>query len=92
VLTTAVAFRNGEGFFPNFFRVLGEPATTAEIMFLEPLPLATEGRRRMAETSRTRIIQALGFVDSKRAGAAAAAPAEPATDDLDAPGDGNGRD
>lgn len=58
----AVAFRAKEAFFPNFLRLLGEPATTAEVHFLEPVPLATEGgRKRMAEASRRAIILALGF-------------------------------
>lgn len=58
----AVAFRAKEAFFPNFLRLLGEPATTAEVHFLDPVPLATEGgRKRMAEASRRAIILALGF-------------------------------
>jgi 1-acyl-sn-glycerol-3-phosphate acyltransferase len=58
----AVAFRGKEAFFPNFLRLLGEPATTAEVHFLDPVPLATEGgRKRMAEASRRAIILALGF-------------------------------
>jgi 1-acyl-sn-glycerol-3-phosphate acyltransferase len=58
----AVAFRGKEAFFPNFLRLLGEPATTAEVHFLEPIPLATEGgRKRMAEAARRAIILALAF-------------------------------
>lgn len=58
----AIAFRGKEAFFPNFLRLLGEPATTAEVHFLEPVPLATEGgRKRMAEAARRAIIVALAF-------------------------------
>ena len=79
VLDTAVAFRPRERFLPNFLRVLGEPATTCEIMFLEPVHAGTDGRRRMAETARSRIVAALGVSDRRRPGAVA----EPQTDDLD---------
>lgn len=58
----AVAFRTREAFFPNFLRLLGEPVTLAEVHFLDPVPLASEGgRKRMAEASRRAIILALGF-------------------------------
>lgn len=81
--TCAVAFRDGEKFFPNFFRLLGEPRTDAEVMFLDAVAIGDGGRRRMAETARTRIIDALGFSDRRRAPAAPAPDAEPDTDDLD---------
>lgn len=62
VAAKTVAFRAREGFFPNFLRLLGEPATTAEVHFLAPVPLANEGgRKRMAEAARRAIIGALGF-------------------------------
>ena len=55
-----VAFRPGEGFLSNFLRLLGEPARAAEICFLEPIPAgSTEGRRRIAELSRERIVAAM---------------------------------
>ena len=58
---TVVAFRAGESFLGNFLRLLGEPARVAEICFLEPIaPGSTEGRRRMAELSRERIVAAMG--------------------------------
>jgi 1-acyl-sn-glycerol-3-phosphate acyltransferase len=78
--TTAVGFRPGENFLQNFLRVLGEPATTAEVMFLEPVPPTADGRRRMAELSRVRIVAALGVEDRRRPPPVAA---EPSTDDLD---------
>lgn len=83
--TTAVAFRDREKFFPNFFRLLGEPRTDAQVMFLEPIVPSGEGRRRMAETSRARIVAALGLSDARRAPASATTPSgeEPETDDLD---------
>jgi len=57
---TQVAFRPGEGFFPNFLRLLGEPARTAEVCFLAPiLPGAADGRRRIAEQARERIVAAM---------------------------------
>ena len=57
----AVAFRGKEAFFANVLRLLGEPATTAEVHFLEPIALDTAGRKRMAEGARRAIIIALGF-------------------------------
>ncbi len=78
-VTTDVAFRPGEGFFGNFFRVLGAPRTRAEVIFLEPVPVNGDGRRRMADTARARIVAALGVPDRRRA----RDNGEPATDDLD---------
>lgn len=78
VLTTAPAFAEGEHFVGNFLRLLGEPPTIAEVHFLEPVALAPEGRRRMADTARARIMTALGFADARRDGAAAES-----SDDLD---------
>jgi 1-acyl-sn-glycerol-3-phosphate acyltransferase len=57
---TSVAFLHGESFFANFVRVLGEPSMRAEVHFLEALPPHNEGRRRLAESARERIVQALG--------------------------------
>ena len=55
-----VAFRPGEHFVGNFLRLLGEPARNAEICFLEPIPAGSaEGRRRIAELSRERIVAAM---------------------------------
>lgn len=54
-----VAFGPGENFLQNFLRLLGEPARTAEVHFLEPLLATEEGRRYMAETCRERIVQAM---------------------------------
>lgn len=56
---TIVAFGEGENFLQNFWRVLGEPARMAEVYFLEPLPPSAEGRRKLAETSRERILAAM---------------------------------
>ncbi|MGV8959737.1 MAG: lysophospholipid acyltransferase family protein [Stenotrophomonas sp.] len=54
---TVVAFGPGESFFDNFLRLLGEPARRAEVHFLEPIAASDlEGRRRIAETSRARIV------------------------------------
>ena len=55
-----VAFARGESFVGNFLRLLGEPARVAEVHFLAPIePGATDGRRRMAELARARIIEAM---------------------------------
>jgi 1-acyl-sn-glycerol-3-phosphate acyltransferase len=55
-----VAFRQGEGFLGNFLRLLGEPTRLAEAHFLEPIaPGTTEGRRRIAELARERIVAAM---------------------------------
>ncbi|MDQ2701623.1 MAG: 1-acyl-sn-glycerol-3-phosphate acyltransferase [Pseudomonadota bacterium] len=55
-----VAFRPGEHFFGNFVRLLGEPPRVADVCFLEPIPAGSaEGRRRIAELARERIIAAM---------------------------------
>lgn len=55
-----VAFRRGENFMQNFLRLLGDPPRDAEVVFLEPiLPGSTEGRRRIAELARQRIVDAM---------------------------------
>jgi len=56
---TRVAFAPGEGFLGNFLRLLGEPARPVEVYFLEPVPAGEDGRRRMAETCRARIVAAM---------------------------------
>jgi len=57
---TIVAFGPGESFFANFLRLLGEPARHTEVHFLEPIGTQDlEGRRRIAETSRARIVAAM---------------------------------
>jgi 1-acyl-sn-glycerol-3-phosphate acyltransferase len=55
-----VAFQPRESFFGNFVRLLGEPARLAEVHFLAPIePGDAEGRRRIAELARSRIIAAM---------------------------------
>ncbi|MDM7553752.1 lysophospholipid acyltransferase family protein [Xanthomonas fragariae] len=55
-----VAFGECESFFANIVRVLGEPSRLAEVHFLEPIRgFDIEGRRRLADTSRQRIIAAM---------------------------------
>ena len=56
---TVVAFGERESFFANFVRLLGEPARVAEVHFLEPVAASEDGRRRMADTCRERIIAAM---------------------------------
>ncbi|MBE2291871.1 MAG: 1-acyl-sn-glycerol-3-phosphate acyltransferase [Xanthomonadales bacterium] len=58
---TMVAFGPRENFAQNFLRLLGEPARIAEVHFLEPVPPGdVDGRRRIAELSRERIVAAMG--------------------------------
>ncbi|MCC4601771.1 lysophospholipid acyltransferase family protein [Xanthomonas melonis] len=55
-----VAFGERESFFANIVRLLGEPPRLAEVHFLEPIgAFDIEGRRRLADTSRQRIIAAM---------------------------------
>jgi len=55
-----VAFARGEGFLGNFLRLLGGPGGVAEVHFLAPIgPGDAEGRRRIAELARSRIIEAM---------------------------------
>lgn len=56
---TLVAFGEKESFFANFVRLLGEPARPAEVHFLQPVAASEDGRRRMADTCRERIIAAM---------------------------------
>lgn len=58
---TTVAFRPRENFLQNFWRLLGEPARTVEVHFLEPVGVSEDGRRRMAELSRERIQSAMAL-------------------------------
>ncbi|MFC7301504.1 lysophospholipid acyltransferase family protein [Cognatiluteimonas weifangensis] len=61
---TQIAFRPGESFPGNFLRLLGEPARSAEVHFLEPIaPGAADGRRRIAELARARIVAAMARRD-----------------------------
>jgi 1-acyl-sn-glycerol-3-phosphate acyltransferase len=57
---TTVAFQRGEHFLGNFLRLLGEPPRVAEVHFLEPVTAGEDGRRRMADACRARIIAAMG--------------------------------
>ncbi|MEJ5208693.1 lysophospholipid acyltransferase family protein [Denitratimonas sp. CY0512] len=56
---TTVAFARGENFLQNFLRLLGEPGRVAEVHFLPPVMPGEEGRRRLAEQARERIIGAM---------------------------------
>ncbi len=58
---TTVAFAHGEHFLGNFWRLLGEPARVAEVHFLEPVAASDDGRRRMADACRERIVAAMGL-------------------------------
>lgn len=54
-----VAFRRGESFVGNIFRLMGERASIAEVHFLPVVPPSEAGRRRMAEQARDEIARAL---------------------------------
>jgi 1-acyl-sn-glycerol-3-phosphate acyltransferase len=57
---TVVAFGPNESFAANIVRLLGEPARLAEVHFLGPIQVHDlEGRRRIAELSRERIVAAM---------------------------------
>jgi 1-acyl-sn-glycerol-3-phosphate acyltransferase len=57
---TIVAFQPKESFLGNFLRLIGEPARAVEVVFLPPIvPGDTEGRRRIAELARARIVAAM---------------------------------
>jgi len=77
----SVAFRDKENFFQNFLRLLGDEGCTAEVHFLEPVAVHREGRRRMADATRQRIIAALNF--GQNAAPVAGTASEPASDELD---------
>ena len=58
---TVVAFGPRESFFANFMRLLGEPARTADVCFLAPIAAGeVEGRSKIAELARERILAAMG--------------------------------
>lgn len=56
---TVVAFQPGENFLQNFLRLLGEPVRDAEVHFLPAVAASEDGRRRMAEACRARIVEAM---------------------------------
>ncbi|HET6782709.1 MAG TPA: 1-acyl-sn-glycerol-3-phosphate acyltransferase, partial [Pseudoxanthomonas sp.] len=57
---TVVAFGPKESFFANFVRLLGEPPRSADICFLAPIaPGELEGRSRIADLARERIVAAM---------------------------------
>jgi len=58
---TIVAFQPRENFVQNFWRLLGEPSRPVEVHFLEPTLASAEGegRRRLAQVCRERILAAM---------------------------------
>lgn len=79
-LSTAPAFRDGESFVANFFRLLGSPPVTAEVHFLAPIAVGSASRRQMATLARAQIETALGLRPPPLD--------EPSSDDLDPLADG----
>lgn len=56
---TVMAFAPREHFFGNLVRVLGEPARVCEVHFLEPVAASDDGRRKMADLCRQRIVDVM---------------------------------
>jgi 1-acyl-sn-glycerol-3-phosphate acyltransferase len=54
-----MAFGPGENFMSNLIRVLAEPARDCEVHFLEPVAPGEDGRRKMAEACRQRIVETM---------------------------------
>ena len=54
-----MAFGPGENFFTNLVRVLGEPSRACEVHFLEPGAPGEDGRRKMADACRQRIVDVM---------------------------------
>ncbi|MDA3913360.1 lysophospholipid acyltransferase family protein [Oleiagrimonas sp.] len=52
-------FQPGESFMSNFLRLLGDRPLDVEVHFLKPVPHFEAGRKRMAETARAAIAQAM---------------------------------
>lgn len=64
---TVVAFAPGEHFLGNFVRLLGEPRRSATVHFLDPIAHGeAEGRRRIADIARARIMSAFVEADPGR--------------------------
>ena len=59
----SMPFAAKEPFFVNLLRVLGNPSMDAEVHFLDVVEPAPDARRRMAEQSRARIVDTLGYGD-----------------------------
>jgi 1-acyl-sn-glycerol-3-phosphate acyltransferase len=61
-VASEILFTPGESFLHNVFRVMATRSLTAEVHFLEPVHFVPEGgRRRMAQTARAEIAEALGI-------------------------------
>jgi 1-acyl-sn-glycerol-3-phosphate acyltransferase len=56
---TSVAFAPGERFLFNFLRLLGDPPRVAEVHFLQPVDADVEVRRRLAESCRAQVVEAM---------------------------------
>lgn len=54
-----MAFGPKENFLGNLIRVLGEPSRVCEVHFLEPVAVSEEGRRKIADLCRQRIIDVM---------------------------------
>ena len=56
-----MAFGAKENFLGNLIRVLGEPSRICEVHFLEPVAVSEEGRRKIADLCRQRIIDVMAL-------------------------------
>lgn len=54
-----IAFRPGESFVGNFFRVLGGPPTRCEVHLLESIPPEGLGRREISTLARDRVVEVM---------------------------------
>lgn len=79
--TDALSERGREGFLRCFLRLLGDPPTLVEVIFLDPVLADGSGRRRMADACRGQIVAALGQIEPARRGARA--DVEERVDDAD---------
>jgi 1-acyl-sn-glycerol-3-phosphate acyltransferase len=54
---TSLAFAEGESFLGNFWRVLGDPPSIAEVHYLPPIVPAGQGRREIINQARDAIVE-----------------------------------
>ncbi|MBS0558065.1 MAG: 1-acyl-sn-glycerol-3-phosphate acyltransferase [Proteobacteria bacterium] len=59
-----VPFAPGESFFANVVRLVGDAGVEARVHFLDPVPLAVEGRRQTAQAVRAAIARALDYPEA----------------------------
>jgi hypothetical protein len=55
---SSISFKEGEGFLTNFFRLLGHPASTCELVYLAPITAGGKPRKELAQQARQVIVDA----------------------------------